>query len=416
MKRVMASTAAVAFGAAGLQGANVTGLTPQEASKWWNVSASLRGFYDDNNLYAEHGAIPSFGTEFHPGFAVNLPLERTVLSASYRFTLAYYEARPRNNVDQQHEFDAQLNHKFTPRYSANLIESFVSTSEPAVVDQGAGAQISFQRPADFSVIRNRVAIDLEARLAPTFGVALGYQNTYYDYQNTGPGSLSALLDRTEQLFHLDGQWFPAEHTKLFVGYQFGLADYTSDDTLDPNNLIEVSPDVRNSRSHYLYVGGERQFSQQLSGLASVGAQSADYYNEGTTDLGPYVNLSGTYAYLPASTVKLEVKVSRYAADSALGTNGVTRDQLATTTYVSINHRITPRLSGKILGQYQHSIYNGGDLDAQADDYFALNFGFDFKIRENFFANLLYIWERRLSNRPEASFVRNRIYTGIRATY
>ena len=61
MKSVMASTAAVAFGAAGLQGANVTGLTPQEASKWWNVSASLRGFYDDNNLYAPRDAIPSFG-------------------------------------------------------------------------------------------------------------------------------------------------------------------------------------------------------------------------------------------------------------------------------------------------------------------------------------------------------------------
>src|ERR1043166_1518351 len=231
MMRVMVSTAAFAVRAVGLQGANVTGLTPQEASKWWNVSASLHGFYDDNNLYVHKDAKASFGTEFRPGLAVNLPLERTVLSASYKFTLDYFEARPKNNVDQQHEFDARLNHKFTQRFNVNFDESFVSTSEPEVVDRGAGALSSFQRPADFSAIRNRAVIDFNARLTPVFGVAVGYQNNFYDYANTGVNSLSALLDRTEQLFHLDGQWFTAEHTKLFLGYQYGLTDYTSKDLL-----------------------------------------------------------------------------------------------------------------------------------------------------------------------------------------
>ncbi|HYV29504.1 MAG TPA: hypothetical protein VEO53_00125, partial [Candidatus Binatia bacterium] len=60
--------------------------------------------------------------------------------------------------------------------------------------------------------------------------------------------------------------------------------------------------------------------------------------------------------------------------------------------------------------------NGGDFDGQSDDYFALNLNFDYKIREHLFANLAYYWERRLSDRPEVSFVRNRVYAGIRATY
>src|SRR5437667_349451 len=144
---------------------------------------------------------------------------------------------------------------------------FASTGEPEVVDRGAGALASFQRPSDFSAIRNRASMDFAARLTPTFGVAVGYQNNYYDYYNTGAGSLSALLDRTEQLFHLDGQWFPTEHTKLFVGYQFGMTDYTSNDPLGFTiltdvtstnvpviTLVPVSPDRRNNRSHYLYTG------------------------------------------------------------------------------------------------------------------------------------------------------------------
>ena len=52
MKRVVASAGIFAVGMAGLRGANVTGLTPQEQGKWWIVSGSLRGFYDDNSLNA----------------------------------------------------------------------------------------------------------------------------------------------------------------------------------------------------------------------------------------------------------------------------------------------------------------------------------------------------------------------------
>src|SRR5206468_5958809 len=144
-----------------------------------------RGFYDDNSLYAHRDELASFGLQFSPGVSVNLPTERTLVKASYLFTVNYYEARPKNNVDQIHQFDARLNHRFTERYTVNLDDSFVSTSEPAVVDQGAGAQSSFLRTSDFSAIRNRGAIDFTARLTPIFGVSAGYQNNYYAYAQGG---------------------------------------------------------------------------------------------------------------------------------------------------------------------------------------------------------------------------------------
>src|SRR5262245_42443338 len=211
MKRVVASAGAFAVGVAGLRGANVIGLTPQEASKWWTLSGSVRGFYDDNMFNASSNALSSIGWEISPGVSVNLPLERTLISSTYRYTASYYEERPNNKVDQQHEFDARVNHRITERYSVNFENSFVSSAEPDVVDQGAAGPASFAR-STFSAIRNRATIDFTGRLTPITGFGVGYQNSYYNYSEDGDGSLSALLDRIDQLVHLDALWFPVEHT------------------------------------------------------------------------------------------------------------------------------------------------------------------------------------------------------------
>lgn len=54
MKKMIASAGWVALGTAALHAAYVPGLTSMETSKSWSVSASLRGFYDDN-----YAALPS---------------------------------------------------------------------------------------------------------------------------------------------------------------------------------------------------------------------------------------------------------------------------------------------------------------------------------------------------------------------
>ena len=51
MKKIVASVGLVAVGASGLQAELLPGLTT-ESGKPWTVSATLRGFYDDNiNTY-----------------------------------------------------------------------------------------------------------------------------------------------------------------------------------------------------------------------------------------------------------------------------------------------------------------------------------------------------------------------------
>ena len=48
MKKIIASASLAALSAASLQAAYAPGLSPQEKSKAWAISGTLRGFYDDN--------------------------------------------------------------------------------------------------------------------------------------------------------------------------------------------------------------------------------------------------------------------------------------------------------------------------------------------------------------------------------
>jgi len=425
MKRVVASAGVFAVGMSGLQGANVTGLTPQEQSKWWIVSGSLRGFYDDNSLN-QPDAVAQSGTgfEIHPGISVNLPGERTLFSASYDLTLNYYEGRPSEKIDQHHLFDTLLNHRFSERYDVNAQNSFVYSDEPAVLDGSRGAVDTVVRRGDASAFRNSALIDFSGRMTPVIGFVTGYRNNFRDYTQAGLASYSALFDSVEHQFHLDAQWYRSETTIYFTGYQFGLLDYTSSDPigfglipgLSRPQLGTIFPRSKNNRSHYFYLGLRREFSRQLSTTARVGAQFTDYYNANESSWSPYVDLKADYTYLPGSTLQVGVNVQRGAADTGVVGGELTLDTLAAVFYASLNHRFSSRFSGAVSLNYQNNTYNGGGFDGESNSYFTIDSRVDFKLREYLFAELGYTWSLYASTIPGVDFTRNRVYLGIRATY
>jgi hypothetical protein len=415
MKRVIACVGAFAIGVAGLQGANVTGLTAQEQTKWWTLSGSLRGFYDDNSLNeVKTNEVASFGVEVKPGISIHLPMERTLVNASYIFTLNYYENRPSSKVDQDHLFNARVNHRFTERYDVNLEDAFVYSDAPEVTDPGNPTA----RRGDASGFVNRALIDFSARMTPTFGLVPGYKNNLRKYAQTGPFSYSALLDSDEHLFHIDGQWFASQQTMFLAGYQFGAFHYTGDDLIGfETNGTAILPDVRDNLSHYFYVGATREFSRRLNGAAKVGLQYTDYYNADETGWSPYADMKLRYTYQPGSLLEAGLSVGRSPVDVGAGPDGtVTFDALASTIYASINHRFSYRLGGALLLNYQHTKYNGGQYDNDTADYVTVDSRLDYKLRENLFLDLGYIWYGYISNLPNRNFKRNRVYLGIRAIY
>lgn len=417
MKRFLTSAGLVVLGAASLEAAYAPGLSRTETSKPWSVSASLRGFYDSN-----YGTSPrsvrddSFGVEASPSVSINLPMEQTFIGASYVYSIRYYEARRNNRADHSHQFNAKLDHAFSERYKLELSDSFVIAQEPELLNPSGGAIITFPLRSDGNNMRNSANADFTAQLTELLGVVLGYNNTFYDYEQTGPGSRSALLDRMEHLGSVNLRWQALQSTVGVLGYQFGLVEYTSDDSLFSS--VAISPTFRDNYSHYFFVGADHNFNSQLNGSVRVGAQYTDYHELDRDSVGPYADASLTYTYAPGSHLQSGLRHSRNQTDVPGGPSlaALTVDQESTSVYASITHKLTAKLSLGALGQYQHSVFEGGLFDDAKDEFFIAGINLQYRINQHWLAETGYNYDKLNSELPGRSYTRNRVYVGVRATF
>ena len=420
MKKIIASASLAALGAASVHAANAPGLTPVETSKPWSVSATLRGFYDDN--YATRPgdvARDSFGFEFSPSVSLNLPLDQTYIGLSYTYGLRYYEARTDNTADHSHQFTGKLNHAFTELHKLDLSESFVLAQEPQLIEP-PGATTSPLR-TDGDNIRNTASATFTAELTRLVSVVFGYSNHLYDYDKTGAGSYSALLDRLEHLGTLNLRWQAIPSTVFILGYQYGIVDYTSKDSLALFGPY-VNPNVRNNNSHYVYVGADRYFTHKFNTSIRLGGQFTEYDNAPTGSpndtASPYADANATWTYNPGSYVQLGIRHARNQTDIAFFGGGAnpTLDQESTTVYGQLTHKITPKLKASLLGQFQDSSFKGGFADDKTDNYFTGGVNLSYQINPFLSAETGYAYDRLDSDLVGRSFTRNRIYIGLRATY
>jgi len=383
MKKLIASAGLVAFGATGLQAAYAPGLTPMETSKPWSISASVRGFYDDNFATAPSsypGKVDSFGLEFSPSAAINIPMDQTFFGASYIYTMRWYEGRPNHEVDHSHEANLKLDHRFSERYKVALNDSFAYSQEPEII-QPNGTPISVFTRTDSSALRNTASIEFTAQVTELFGLRPGYRNIWYDFLDSGPESRSATLDRIEHFLHLDATYQAAEHLIGLVGYEFGIRDYTSKEEVAFGTGLPG--DIRDSTSHKGYVGAEYAITSQLNASGKVGVQYISYDNLSDDSLSPFVDLNATYTYLPGSYVQIGVRHDISATD-AIGFTGtdLVRDQETTTVYGSVNHRITRELTASFIGQYQYGLFHGGSYDDQSEHWLSAGINLEYRITPN----------------------------------
>src|SRR6516162_8385798 len=111
MNKIVASVGLVALGASGVQAASPSPFNT-DAAKPWSITATLRGFYDDNYQTigndvvlapGEHRA--SFGFEVSPSANLQWQLEQTQIALGYTYDFKYYEHRTAGqseHYDQSH--------------------------------------------------------------------------------------------------------------------------------------------------------------------------------------------------------------------------------------------------------------------------------------------------------------------------
>ena len=445
MKKIVASVGLVALGATGLKAGTVGGFTP-DAPKPWTLSVALQGFYDDNINSAPSGAgkIDTFGFEVDPGVSFNYNFQdQTTFSLSYLYGFKYYDKQPPGNTDhydQTHTFNLLFNHAFSERYRLSLGDSFVIGQEPDFLRSG-NFYSTYQRiPGDN--IRNYGSITFDGQLSQTFGVQVGYANSLYDYKDSGavvvdvggvpigvgqPGVLpptgpsrSGTLDRIEHTIHVDGRWQFAPDTVGILGYAYGQTDYTGDEPVGVDGAGNVLMSrVRNSRSHYGYLGVDHTFRPDFTGSLRAGARVIDFYNDPTSnsDVTPYVMGTLRYNYQPHSFVEAGFSYDRAATDMfTVDQNGsITTDTDTAGLWVTLNHAITPKLIGSIIGQIQDSMYNGGTLNNKSELYYVLGLNLEYKFTQHFSTSVGYNFDK-LDSDIGRSFDRNRVYLGLTASY
>jgi hypothetical protein len=158
----------------------------------------------------------------------------------------------------------------------------------------------------------------------------------------------------------------------------------------------------------------------LSFTGKVGIQYTDPYNDplSSSSVNPYADLSLIYTYLPGSYAQIGFTQTENATDQV---NPASNGQVAlftdsSTVYASLNHKLTSKLMGTVIGRWQHSVYNGGQYNNQADDYYSLGMNLSYSFNPHFSVEAGYNLDDLQSQIPGYNYTRNRVYLGVSAAY
>jgi hypothetical protein len=431
MKKIVASVGLVAVGASGLQADLVPGLTA-ESGKPFTLSATLRGFYDDNPSTLPNSANPegSFGFEISPGIEFAFPMEQTSLSFGFIYDYKWYENELVNSTghDQNtYDFHAALTHAFSERYSISVRDSYVIGQEPDFLRSG-NSFTTFQSYSGNNS-RNYGAIDFSAQLTPQFGLELGYANTLTGYADDDGSanplivSNAGLLNELDNVVHLDGRYQLQPQTIGILGAQFRDTLFTADQTLGfYNDGTPVMSSSRNARSYYGYVGVDHNFRPDLTGSVRAGGRYTDYYNTlvDQNQVSPYAMLSLKYTYLPESSIQFGGSYDYIPSSLTSGVtanNEINTSAQAGTVFVAVSHRIMPKLYGGLQAQYQNTSFYGGTYNNQGENFYLVGLNLRYQFTPNFSSEVGYNYDNLQSNVPiQGSYDRNRVYIGVTGSY
>jgi hypothetical protein len=272
---------------------------------------------------------------------------------------------------------------------------------------------------------------------------VGYDNVWYDYEDHfGQGgfgsknvqldgtinpSLSGVFDRIEHAPHLSLLWHVAPDTTASLSYQFRQVSYTGDEPIVGTITGGVPPhftgdfkssSIRDNRQHTVYVGLDHQFRPDFYGSVQAGVSYYDYYNFGTTSIGPYARISLTYVYALESSLQAGFQEGRSASD-VVGTdpNHIVTDAEMTVVYAKLRQRIVPNLFGNINATAQRSEFNGGgSIDGLTEYFYELGAYLEYQFNPHFSAQAGYDFDHLDSEIAHRSYYRNKFYVGATATF
>ncbi len=393
----------------GVAAIGVAGVQAADAGKVWEVTASLRGFYDDNYTTSpDELAEESWGIEVSPGINFTLG-EGTDMefSAGYAFGMRYYEDRESDNEDYGHELGISLDKKFSDTSVLLLSNGLVVAQEPEILNGGTPLRIEGDN------LRNTFAARYRRILSGSTGVDIGYGNSIFDYEEQYH---SALLDRSYNEVSLDVFYGMAE-TEYYAGYRYSSTDFEGD-VLQVPGLV-FNPAARSNHAHAGYVGARHQLDKNILANVRAGVQNVDYYDFDLMpglipedESSPYVDARMEWEYAEGSKLVAGAPLARGATDLQAA------DQEISSVYAQLLHKISGRVHGTLTGRFQDAEISGGGekLDGKEESLLLLGASLTYAIADNIWAEVSYNYDELDSDVPHRSFERNYLSVGIGTTY
>lgn len=436
MKKLFVSAGLVAIGAATLHADEYApDFTAMDASKPWSVSGTLRGFYDDNYTTSPNGQkAGSAGFEFSPQASIIMPLQQTELGLRYTYGLYYYQQRENqgsNPIDQSHQADLWVDHAFSQRWKGKIEDIFTSQQDPAL----SSSATALPYRVEGNNIQNVGIVTADTEWSMLFSSDLGYQNTWVDYSDQADisgASPAGLLneDQHSAWATLNYQYLP--DLAFMVKYTFTWDDYTSGQQIGQFEIDNVLipgeyyySDSRNAITHTISVGTQYAATENLSIMAWAGFSYVDNYNlpsfdnQSSGSYQPSANIVATYTYLPGDYVQVGFTQSESSSPTSdvSGTDGsLTLYQESSVIYTSINHQITPKLTGSVTGHYQYSTYQSGGNAGEAQNWYTFGVNLAYAFTPFISADAGYNFYYLTKTGPLLGYSRNVGYASVTASF
>jgi len=422
-----------AAGVLSLGGAQIAVQAAEGEPKSWTLGLSAQGFYDDNINTAPNGPqkIGSWGSLITPSANYNQSWDQTSLElgASYG---AYYFADTRgtlsSNWSQTANVKAGVEHTFNPRLTLDVNDNFAIFQNASQVLLGQTGRLNGNN------INNIANVNLSAEISNRFSVVVGYENDLFRYQQS---VYAAYLDRIENYGKFDLRYLVTPKTVAVVGTKSGNISYDrnlglNSPSLAPDSTTNPSSGLKNNDSYFVYGGFDHSFAPSLVGSLRAGAQIQDFYNYNLsyyqnlpagsnlgTQVNPYVDVNLKYGFAAGSSAVIGVIHRANPSDvSGQPVNGVfapTLQQVSTALYTSVNHAITSKLSGSLVGSFQSSQYVGG-YSGLVEDWWSVGATASYQVVRNLAVTVSYYYDLLNSQVPGRQYDRNRVFFGLSASY
>ena len=284
---------------------------------------------------------------------------------------------------------------------------------------------------------------------------LSYQNSFYDYQNSGAlvtpplniGTISnpvyisntgesvqtsyaGLLNRVEQ----PSGWIYSgpfrRPRRLLLVIKFGLVNFTGNEPIaiyvPISNHFNIKDVLQRQprqpvalrvcgRAAQIFGKPDRK-RQRGRAIHRILQRSKLHQFVGAF----YADASLIYTYASGSYAQLGLTQSRNATDTVEDPDSqghITQDQESTVVYGSINNTLTPKLMGSFIQDiFQYSTYNQGAYDSRSAEFYNLGLNLSYAFNRHLSSDVGYNFDYYTTAVPGQDFTRNRVYLGVTASY